>query len=114
MTIQEELNKAIDVREGKSGEVKRMAKSTAALLFLTALLATVLCLYNHLHFSSELLPTQLQSTSSIINEHPDNVYHLRRLSLDYDLHTGENVRTVNGTIPEVSCPLGYVCVDLTL
>ena len=40
------------------------------------------------------------------NERQVDIGHLRRLSLANDLHTGENVRTVNGTIPEVSCPLG--------
>eukprot|EP01040_Poterioochromonas_malhamensis_P010769 gene10769-11738_t len=30
----------------------------------------------------------------------------RSLSATVDLNTGENVKTVNGTIPEVSCPLG--------
>jgi hypothetical protein len=30
----------------------------------------------------------------------------RHLSLSNDLNTGENVRTINGTIPETSCQLG--------
>lgn len=31
----------------------------------------------------------------------------RRLSIAVDINTGENLRTINGTIPEVSCPLGH-------
>jgi hypothetical protein len=30
----------------------------------------------------------------------------RHLSSSNDLNTGENVRTINGTIPETSCQLG--------
>ncbi len=30
----------------------------------------------------------------------------RKLSLQYDMTTHESLRTVNGVIPEVSCPLG--------
>ena len=32
----------------------------------------------------------------------------RILSSDTDYHTGENLRTVDGQIPLVSCPLGYL------
>lgn len=32
----------------------------------------------------------------------------RKLSLEFDMTTHESLRTVDGVIPEVSCPKGYV------
>ena len=31
----------------------------------------------------------------------------RKLSQSNDIFTNESVRTINGTIPEVSCPVGF-------
>ena len=32
----------------------------------------------------------------------------RKLAATYDLITGENIRTFNGKVPIVSCPVGFV------
>lgn len=32
---------------------------------------------------------------------------VRKLSADFDLVTGENLKTVRGKVPEISCPLGH-------
>ena len=51
---------------------------------------------------------QHSSGSDRLTPQPEqNSHQLRRLSSAVDINTGENLRTINGTIPEVSCPLGH-------
>lgn len=36
-----------------------------------------------------------------------NLHSLRKLSISVDRDTGENLRTVNGVVPEQDCPVGH-------
>ena len=78
--------------------MKEPLKAIVKIVFLVTLVVTAIVL----SFRTQSNVTTVISTKTV---ETDNV-HLRRLSLKYDIHTGQNVRTVNGTIPEVFCQLG--------